>query len=195
MLRVKSVHFSINLSGGLAYIDRPPTTALKKVEGDLLRPDKVKAIVRISSLGIVSEIGLVSIEGNSYVTNPVNQRWELLPPEWGWYFDPRLPFDKKYGIPAVIPQVEMEKVGVEKIGGRILYHLGGIAQGEQITGWTAGLISAGDIPVDLWIDPETFFIHRVHLVELGSKPDNPTEWDITFSMFNQPVEIQAPLVD
>lgn len=192
MLEVESMQFDILLSGGLAYIDRPPTTALKRVEGELNLPDEMRALVRISSLGLVSEIGLISIAGTSYVTNPVNQRWEMLPPDWGWFFNPALPFDETYGIPAVVPHVQMEKIGLETSDGKTFYHLRGVAQGEQIRGWTANLMTEGEVPVDLWIDTETFLIHRVHMVELAGKPENPTEWDITFSEFNQPVEIQAP---
>ena len=194
MLEIESMHFDIVLSGALAYIDRPPTTALKRVEGALNLPDEMRALVRISSLGLVSEIGLISIDETSFVTNPVNQRWEMLPPDWGWFFYPALPFDETYGIPAVVPQVQMEKVGLEENEGQMLYHLRGLTQGELIRGWTANLMSDGEVSVDLWINTETFLIQRVHLVELDSKPENPTEWDITFSEFNQPVEVQAPPV-
>jgi hypothetical protein len=194
MLAAHSLHFTIDLTGALDYIDRPPTTALKHVEGDLLRPDKVRGLVKVSSVGVVSEIGLISIEGQSYVTNPINQRWQALPAEWGWYFDPRLPFDEKYGIPAVAPLIPMQKVGVEAIENRFYYRLEGVAQGEQITWWTAGLIASGDVPISLWIDTETFLIQRVHLIELNSDPERPTEWDIQFSNYNQTLEIKAPPV-
>lgn len=192
MLAVKSLHFTIDLTGALDYLDRPPTTALKHVDGDLLRPDKVRGLVKVSSLGVITEIGLISIEGQSYVTNPVNQRWELLPPEWGWYFDPRLPFDEEYGIPAVIPHVPLEKKGVEQIEDNFYYYLEGVTQGEQIIWWTAGMIPSGDVPVQIWIDTDTFLIRRVHLIELDSDPERPTEWDIQFSKFGQPLDIQAP---
>ncbi len=192
MLAIDTLHFTIDLTGSLDYIDRPPTTALKHVDGDLFRPDKVRGLVKVSSLGIVTEIGLISIEGQSYVTNPLNQRWEILPPEWGWYFDPRLPFDEKYGIPAVAPNIPIEKVGVEQIDDDFYYHLEGVAQGEQVMWWTAGMISSGDVPVSLWINTDTFLIHRVHMVELVSDPERPTEWDIRLSNFNQPLDIQPP---
>lgn len=195
MLEVKTLHFEIQLTGALDYIDRPPTTALKTVVGDLLRPDKVKALVKVSTLGVVSEIGLISIGQQSYVTNPINQRWQRLPPEWGWYFDPRAPFDEKYGIPAVVPLVPMQKLGLAEIDGHSYYHLRGTAQGQQITWWTAGLIADGDVPVTLWIDPQTFLIHRVHLVETTSDPERPTEWHITFSDFDQPVTVEAPPIE
>lgn len=192
MLAAKTLHFTIELTGALDYIDRPPITALKHVEGDLLRPDKVRGLVKVSSLGLVSEIGLISIAGQSYVTNPINQRWQALPAEWGWYFDPRLPFDEQYGIPAVAPTIQFRKAGVEQVEDEFLYHLEGVAQGEQITWWTAGLIASGDVPIGVWVDSETFLIRRVHLIELTSDPERPTEWDIQFSNFDQPVEIEAP---
>ncbi len=192
MLDTETLHYAINLSGRLAYIDRPPTTALKNVEGDLLRPDKVTGLVKVSSLGIITQIGLISIEGESYVTNPLNQRWERLPPEWGWFFDPSLPFDEEHGIPAVVPQVEMEKAGVEEIEGQSYYHLKGVTAGEMIRWWTAGLIGPEDVSVELWIDTHTFLIHRVHIVEFESDPERPTEWDIAFSNFNEPLNIQTP---
>ncbi|MBN1220510.1 MAG: LppX_LprAFG lipoprotein [Anaerolineae bacterium] len=195
MLAPKTLHFTIDLTGALDYIDRPPTTALKHVNGDLLRPDKVRGLVKVSSLGVITEIGLISIEGTSYVTNPVNQQWELLPPEWGWYFDPRLPFDEQYGIPSIIPHLTLEKKGVVEIEGHTYYHFEGMAQGEQITWWTAGMVASGDVPVQIWIDTDTFLIHRVHLIELSSDPERPTEWDIQFSDFNQALEIQAPPLD
>jgi hypothetical protein len=192
MLAVKSLHFTIDLTGALDYIDRPPTTALKHVDGDLLRPDKVRGLVKVSSLGIVTEIGLISIAGQSYVTNPINQRWQQLPPEWGWFFDPRRPFDQEYGIPAVIPHVPMEKKDVEQIDDAFYYYLEGVAQGEQINWWTAGMIVSGDVPVQVWIDTETFLIHRVHLIELASDSERPTEWDIRFSDYGQSLDIQPP---
>ncbi|MCB0207839.1 MAG: LppX_LprAFG lipoprotein [Anaerolineae bacterium] len=192
MLAVESLHFEIELTGKLAYIDRPPTTALKQVTGDLLRPDRVRGLVKVSSFGLISEIGLISVAGDSYVTNPVNQRWEALPPEWGWYFDPSLPFDETYGIPAVAPQIEFEKLAVETLDGAAVYQLEGIAQGRQITWWAAGLITDGDVPVTLWIDTETFLIHQVQMVELASDPKRPTTWRIRFTHYNQPLTIEIP---
>jgi hypothetical protein len=195
MLDVKTLHFDIELTGKLAYIDRPPTTALKRVEGKLLRPDRVQALVRVSTLGLVSEVGLISIAGESYVTNPINQRWELLPPEWGWFFDPRLPFDEQYGIPAVVPLITFENKGVEEIEGQSYYHLAGVAQGQQITWWTAGLIADSEVPVNLWINTDTFLIQRVHLVELNSDPERPTEWTILFTNYDQPLTIESPPIE
>jgi hypothetical protein len=57
---------------------------------------------------------------------------------------------------------------------------------------SGGLIPAGNVILDAWIDSETDLIHRVHLLLPDSDQEEPTEWTIKFSDFGQPVEIQAP---
>ena len=158
MLAVQSLHFSIQLTGDLDYIDSPPTIALKEVEGDLVRPDNLRALVKTSSFGVITEIGLIRYGTDVYVTNPINQQWEKLPPEWGWYIDPTLLFHPEYGVPAILPTLDMNKVGVEDIEGRSYYHLNTTAEGDYIAWWTLGMIPEGAVIVDVWIDAETFLL-------------------------------------
>lgn len=192
MLAVQSLHFSIQLTGDLDYIDSPPTIALKEVEGDLVRPDNLRALVKTSSFGVVTEIGLIRYGTDVYVTNPINQQWEKLPPEWGWYIDPTLLFHPEYGVPAILPTLDMNKVGVEDIEGRPYYHLNTTAEGDYIAWWTLGMIPEGAVIVDVWIDAETFLLRRVTLVETVSDPDHPTVWHIELSAFDQPVKVERP---
>ncbi len=195
MLAVQSLHFSLQLTGALDYIDSPPTTALKEVEGDLVRPNDLRALVKLSSFGVITQFGLIRYGTDAYVTNPINQRWEKLPPEWGWYIDPTLPFDPEYGVPAILPTIDLDKVGVEEIEGRPHYHLSATAEGDYLAWWTMGMIPEGAAVVDVWIDSQTFLLRRVTLVETASDPDDPTLWHIQLSAFDQPVDIQPPPVE
>ena len=192
MLAVQSLHFSIRLTGDLDYIDSPPTIALKEVEGDLVRPDNLRAMVKTSSFGVVTQVGLIRYGSDLYVTNPINQRWEKLPPEWGWYIDPTLPFHPEYGVPAILPTIGMNKVGVEDIEGRPHYHLNTTAEGDYIAWWTLGMIPEGAVAVDVWIDAETFLLRRVTMVETASDADDPTVWHIELSAFDGPAKIEPP---
>jgi len=192
MLAVQSLHFSIRLTGALDYIDSPPTTALKEVEGDLVRPDRLRALVKVSSFGVVTQVGLIRYQADTYVTNPINQRWEKLPPEWGWYIDPTLPFHPEFGVPAILPTIELSKVGVEELEGRPHYHLNATTEGDYLAWWTLGMIPEGPVVVDVWVDAETFLLRRVMLVETASDPKDPTVWHIELSAFDQPVEIEPP---
>jgi lipoprotein LprG len=130
-----------------------------------------------------------------YVTNPINQRWEKLPPEWGWYIDPTLPFDPEYGVPAILPTLDLDKIGVEEIEGRPHYHLNASTEGDYLAWWTMGMIPEGGVIVDVWIDAETFLLRRVTMVETASDPDDPTRWHIQLSAFDQPVDIEPPPVE
>ena len=194
MLALRSLHYEIDVEGVHHYIDSPPTTALKHVEGDLLRPDKVRGVMRVNTLGITTDVGFIGIGGRSYITNPLSQRWETLPPEWGWQFDPGLPFDEEVGIPAIVSRVSLDKKGIEFLGDRSVYQLQGTAPAGVVMTWQGGLIEAGDVLVKVWVDSETFLLHLIHLVELGSDPERPRTWEIAFSRFDQPVEIAPPPV-
>jgi len=188
----KSLHFLIQLTGALAYIDSPPLTALKQVEGDLVRPADVKAMVKLSSFGIVTQLGLIRYGTEVFVTNPLNQRWEELPPEWGWYINPGLIFDPKSGVTAVLPTLDLTKVGLEPIEGRPQYHLQTTAEGDYLKAWTMGMIYQGAVKVDVWIDVDTFVMSRATLVQLASDPTDPTVWHIDLSAVDQPVKIERP---
>lgn len=192
MLTVQFVHFSIGLTGTLDYIDSPPTVALKEVEGDLVRPDNLRALVKLSSFGVITQVGLIRYGTDTYVTNPINQRWEKLPPEWGWYIDPTMLFHPEYGVPAILPTIDLDKVGVEDIEGQPAYHLHATAEGEYIAWWTLGMIPEGVVVVDVWIDAETLLLRRVTMVETASDPDDPTTWHIELSAFDEPVQIEPP---
>ncbi len=192
MLAVQSLHFSLQLTGALDYIDSPPTVALKEVEGDLVRPDDLRALVKLSSFGVVTQVGLIRDGTDMYVTNPINQRWEKLPPEWGWYIDPTLTFDPEYGVPAILPTIDLDKAGVDEIEGRPHYHLNATTEGDYLAWWTMGMIPEGAVIVDVWIDAESFLLRQVTMVETASDSDNPTVWDIQLSAFDQPVEVQPP---
>ncbi|MFQ5945637.1 MAG: LppX_LprAFG lipoprotein [Anaerolineae bacterium] len=194
MLAIRSLHYEIDVEGVHHYIDSPPTTALKHVEGDLLRPDKVRGVMRVNTLGITTDVGFIGIGGLSYITNPLSQRWETLPPEWGWQFDPRLPFDQEVGIPAIVSQVTLDRLGLESLGDRPAYRLHGTALAQEVMRWQAGPAGAGDVLVEVWIDSETFLLHRVRLTELGSDPERPRTWEIAFSQFDEPVQIATPPV-
>lgn len=194
MLSVQSLHFVIELSGKLAYLDSPPTMALKRAEGDLVRPDQVRAIVKVSSLGVVSEVGLVQLGDEQYVTNPLNQRWERLPQGLGWYLEPALLFDPEYGIEAILGQTTWTYGADERVEDRSHFLLSGQLPGERLWPLTFGMITSGEVAVDFWVSREDDTVRRIQLVQLESDLEDPTRWLIELSAFDEPVDIRAPTV-
>lgn len=194
MLATDSLHFVIDLSGKLTFLDDPPTLALKRAEGDLVRPDRVRAIIKLSSFGMTSEVAIVGLGDNQYVTNPLNQQWEKLPAGQGWNFDPTLIFDPQHGIRPILNRTAWAFGAEEEIEDQRHYRLSGQVSGEQVSPLTAGMIVPGRVTVDAWVGEQDAYVRRIQIVELDSDPENPTQWLIQFSAFGEPVDIQAPPV-
>lgn len=195
MLSVHSLHFVIELSGQPVYLDSSQMMALKRAEGDLEQPDRVRAIARVSSFGVASEIGIIGIGDDRYATNPLNQQWERLPEGYGWYFDPAVLMDPEYGVSAVLTTSDWTFSAPENPEDAATYHvLHGDMPGERLRLLTSGLIESGNVAVDVWVDREDGYVHRIYIVEVDSDPENPTRWQITFSAFDEPVNIQPPPV-
>ncbi len=194
MLSTSSLHFIIELSGRLTYLDSPPTLALKRAEGDLVRPDRVRGIVKVSSFGIVSEVAIIGLGDEQYITNPLNQQWERLPPGYGWYFDPILIFDPEHGIGPILDGTAWTFGTEEEIEDQTHYRLHGRLPGERISPLTSGMIGPGEVTVDAWVGQQDAYVRRIQIVELESDPENPTHWLIEFSAFDKPVDVEAPPV-
>jgi lipoprotein LprG len=195
MMTPNALHFLIELSGEEVYLDGPNTMALKRAEGDLVRPDQVRGIVKVSSFGALAEVGIVGIGDEQYITNPLNQQWVKLPPDYGWYFDPTLMFDPEYGIGSILNETTWA-FGTEdrEIRGQLHRHLHGQLPAERISPLTAGMIGTGDVLMDAWVGQQDGYVRRIQIVELESDPVDPTQWFIEFSAFDDPVDIEAPPV-
>src|SRR5512136_2219771 len=97
MQAANSFHFVIAVTGKAAFLDANKTMALKKAEGDLVRPDRARAIAKVTTMGMASEIGIITIGEQQYATNPVTQKWQEVPPEARWDLDLARLFDAEDG--------------------------------------------------------------------------------------------------
>jgi hypothetical protein len=192
MLSTTSLHFVIELSGKLTYLDSPPKLVLKRAEGDLLRPDRVRAIVKISSFGVLSEVAILGLGDDQYITNPLSQQWEKVPPGQGWYFDPALLFDPENGIESILSETAWTFCAEGEIAGQTHYCLHGRLSGERVSPLTSGMVGSGVVAVDVWVGRRDVYVRRIQIVELDSDPEDPTQWLIEFSAFDQPVDIEPP---
>jgi hypothetical protein len=192
MLSIDSVHFVVELSGKLTYLDDPPTLALKRMEGDLVNPDQVRAIVQASSFGVIAEIGVIGLGSDKYITNPLNQQWEVLGPELGFYFDTSLIFHPEYGIEAILEETNWTFGEPDVSQEGEYYLLQGQVPGERIAPLTFAMVTSGRVTVDVWVSRADYYVHRIELIELDSDPEDPTHWVMELSAFNAPVKIEAP---
>jgi lipoprotein LprG len=192
MMTANSLHFIIELSGEETYLDSPQTLALKRAEGDLVRPDQMRGIVKVSTFGAVAEVAVIGLGDDQYITNPLNQKWVKLPPDYGWYFDPTLIFDPEYGIEPILNETAWAFGTGDEIESQSHHHLHAQLPAALISPLTAGMIGTGEVTMDAWVGRQDAYVRRIQIVELESDPEDPTHWLIEFSAFDEPVDIEAP---
>ena len=65
-------------------------------------------------------------------------------------------------------------------------------EGDRVAAITAGtVVSDESVTLELWIDPETNYIHRI-VFETASTGDEASQWALNFTNFNEAVTIEAP---
>jgi hypothetical protein len=195
MQAVRSLHFVMELAGKPVPLDSEGSMLLQVAEGDLVRPDQVRALVKVVAWGMTSEIGIVAIGRDRFATNPMNQKWEKLPPDQGWFFDAGLIFDSEVGLESILLNSEWSFGPQQTIEGQVHAALHGTVPAERIAPLASGLITAGPVEVDVWVSLEDGSVRRIQMVELESEPLDPTQWLLTFSAFDELKGIKPPPVD
>jgi len=188
-------HFIIERTGGAAYLDPDQTLSFRRAEGDFAAPDRSRAIVRVIAPGLVTDVSVISIAAIQWQTNVLTGQWEQLPPDWG--FNPAVLFDADVGLQAILTAdlsdiVQAEPQKLDDGSELLLYAVSGNAAGERLYQMSGGLIGPEPVTVQLWIAPETFELHRVLLTEPARGADEPSIWQVDFSGFDQPMEIEPP---
>ena len=110
-------------------------------------------------------------------------------------FDPAVLFEPGRGIEALL-QDGLEDValaGEEEIGGRPSYHLRGTIEGARLAAISGGLLGAGPVPTDIWADKGTLRASKIVLVDAATDASAPTTWTMTFSGYDEPVDVRAPV--
>jgi hypothetical protein len=191
-------HFVIDRSGAPAFLDAESTLSLRRMEGDFVAPDRIRATVRVIAPGFISDVQVISIGGTQWQTIPLSNEWQQLPPDWG--FNPAMLFDPAIGLEPILENdlEGLESLGhveLEELPGQRLYAISGRVQGDRIYEITYGLIGPDMMDMTLWIFPETFELYRMVITENAQAEQEKTIWTLDFWDYDQQVEIQPPLVE
>jgi lipoprotein LprG len=190
---VRSLRFTIDLTGAPVYSDGSRLFAVRTITGDIQRPDGALATLKVRGAIGVAEFKTVSLAGKQYFTNPLTRQWQCLPP--GAAFDPSVLFDPQRGIGAILQEgIEQPAlIGQEQVEGRATNHLRGIIAGARLQPISTGLLGAGPVTIDLWADAESGRLAKLLLVDAATSAESPSTWTILFSAYDTPVDIRAPL--
>ncbi|HSH03453.1 MAG TPA: LppX_LprAFG lipoprotein [Anaerolineae bacterium] len=195
MATLEGFHFNVVRRGAPAYIDPvQKTLSFSRAEGVYVAPDRAQAVVRVIAPGFITEVGVVSVGEVQWETNVVTGEWQELPPNWG--FNPTVLFDDEIGLQAILAQDTAELTLLEGAtladDDTLLYVVEGKMGGGRAYEMSAGLLGPEEMPFTLWVDPETFDVRRVVVVEWPGDEEQESEWELTFEKFGQVMEILPP---
>ena len=184
-----SFHFKLSQKGG----GTPITLGLQMTgaSGDVAPPDKLKMKIEAKWVGQFVETNLVTVGKTTYMTNPLNGKWETLTED----FNAVTLFQPNTGIKAVMESAtDLSMLDEESVDGVLCFHLKGMLVSESLDAIAAGHAAKG-LPVkcDIWIGVDDFLLRKVVLE--GKICDDENEGIIRtleLSQFNEPVAIELP---
>jgi lipoprotein LprG len=189
MRAVTSVEFELERSGAPVYIDQFESIALNELHGQFTVPNKAQAelTVRIND-NLNTKLGAVAIDSEVWISNPVTGDFETLPA--GYDIDPSKFFDPENGWRPLLTELrDVELIGIENRGGD-RYHVRGVAPAAQVREITVGLVRGQDVPIDLWVHPDTSLVTAAELTTVVDGAD--AHWALALDNYGDEFTIEPP---
>ncbi len=161
---------------------------MHRAEGDVVRPDKLRANVDARLRGAKVEVKLVSIGDNAKISNPfIPSQWQDLPTgtKLSDVFDPAA------GTTAALRAVKDPQItGEETLDGKKVWKVEGTLDASTLSA-LATIAEAGyTVKGTAWIGQDQPDIHRIRLEgPLGKQDAQDVVRILTLSKFNENIQI------
>ncbi len=186
---LSSFHFKLTEEGG----GTPIAMGLKMLmaEGDIAPPDKLDMRIEAEWFGQFAQAKLVTVGTITYMTNPINGKWEELSND----FDAVTLFKPDTGIKMVMESVtNLSRLSVGNAGGTMCFHLVGDLEAMALNDIAVGHAAEGlTVKTDIWIGVGDFLLRKVMFDgRITQEEDEGITRTLDLSQFNEPVEIVLP---
>lgn len=179
-------HFLIEHQNGASVIVN--NVQMERAEGDIEGATRMRADIKGKAGPINVQIGIVIIDGNGWMTNPLIGRWERQTLSIDAFFDPQR------GVPALLRQVTAAQTPHrEQLNGTDVYRVETRVDSGALTLLSPGATAGRSLPAVAWIgvdDPRVYRLEVTGAVAPGEHADLVRR--LTLSRFDEPVDIQPP---
>ncbi|HYN89076.1 MAG TPA: LppX_LprAFG lipoprotein [Ardenticatenaceae bacterium] len=188
--QTRSFHFALETAGRTVSLDALGALSFSRAEGDVVAPDRLSARALISTPLGSTEMGMIVIGDDQWLTNPLNGEWEQATGDLSVSVADL--FDPEAGIGVALASIEnLERGADETVEEVPTVRLRGTLPGSAFSTVDADLAAGEVVDVDLWIGAQDGRIRRILLTE---PPDGETAatWTFTFSNFDAEINIEPP---
>jgi hypothetical protein len=163
---------------------------VQKAEGDVARPDKLKASATIATSIISVDSQLILIGTQGWYTNPLTGKFEQTDQFNGFL----VIFDPVKGIGAQLTALKNPSAPTDgSANGVPCWKISGTVPAESAAVYVGGQGVSGDIPVTVCIGKDDGQLHEIILKGMLTAHDtDQTTRTIILSDFNKPVTIEPP---
>lgn len=194
MATLDGFEFQITLQGAQVFLDADNTVQFAEAVGHYVAPNQAQTTVTITALGMLTEITVISLEGNQWASNPLTGQFQELPDTYLFkptqYLDPSSGFFPSLGD-GLFDLTLVGEEELEELPGLTLTHISGTIPGAVISEISKGLINIESLKGDLWMDAATNEVHRVVLSDTADG-EASSVWTFDFWSFGETIEITAP---
>jgi hypothetical protein len=184
MAELESFHFELAHTSGSTPLAQ--SLMLEEAKGDVARPDRLSLSFSGMAGNFAVRGSLITTGDTSYMTNPLNGRWEQVPAG----VSPLSFFNPTQGITEMMSQVEQPTLLSDNGS---TYRVGGVIAADTLAP-LFGTAAGGDaVNVELTLDARNFYLleavldGRITLLE-----QEGVVRVIRLSRFNEPVSIEPP---
>jgi hypothetical protein len=163
---------------------------VQKAEGDVARPDKLKATATLATSIITVDVQLILIGSQGWYTNPLTGNFEPTDQFNGF----QVLFDPSQGIGAQLTQIKNPSAPSDgSANGVACWKISGTLPAATVGQYVGAANATGDIPVTVCLGKDDGRLHEIILKGvLTSHDTDQTTRTILFSDFDKPVTIEPP---
>lgn len=187
MAAVSGLHFKLDVMNGPMSLGQVGVTG---AEGDLVKPDRMQLTTQAVLPGARLDLGVLSIGGKQYMTNPFTRAWMEVP---GGLTAVAL-FDPASGVPSLIRGArDLKKLDVETVEGVRCYVVDGVLDSNEMVAMLGPGVADRTLQARAWFGVDDFLMRRLRLagpLQAGESPEIVRVLEL--SRFNQPATINPP---
>lgn len=188
MQNATSFHFTMEHNTGGTPIGKE--ILMTKLSGDIVSPDKLQATITGTYSSTAIEVSLITVSGQTYMTNPISGAWEIAPNS----FKVLSVFDPGTGVAAIIKGLtDVTDLGDEKVGKTLCYHLKGDVLSETLAPLTGTTATGVKIGTEVWISKKNLLVQQVKLTgKITDTEEAGITRTLTFTNYNKDIDIKLP---
>lgn len=178
----ESARFELEIDGE-TYLDEAESIQLIGAEGALVAPSSAQADAEISAGPLSSDVSLIIIDGDVYMTDLLTGSWGEAPGDFD--YDPSILLSEEEGLGAIMQ--EIENAEATRDNGEIA--VSGEAPEESVENVTAGAVTGEDGVVDVSL---TFDSETDNLLNISVEGTDDDSWHISIFDHNESITIERP---